>query len=129
MKNENGEMRKGTRYQADLRGRLLRFSVLVIRLASLLPKTPAGFALAHQVIRSATGVGANCEEAQDALSRADFLRTINIALKEARETAYWLQVIHESHLLDGADFDHARGEAREIAAILSSSVKTMKDVA
>ncbi|MDP3685532.1 MAG: four helix bundle protein [bacterium] len=121
-------MKEHVKYKTDLRERLLEFSVHIIALASKLPRTPAGFAVANQVIRSATSVGANCEEAQDALSRADFLRTMNIALKESRETLYWLQVIERSNLLPENLVSSELREANELVAILSSSVKRLKNV-
>ena len=81
------------RNKDELLERLLSFSVKIITLASKLPRTPSGFAIAGQIIRSGTSIGANCEEAQDSSSRKEFLNKINISLKEARETYYWLKVI------------------------------------
>ncbi|MFN4258259.1 MAG: four helix bundle protein [Gemmataceae bacterium] len=53
--------------------------------------------LSNQVLRSGTSIGANMEEAQAAQSRRDFIAKLAIALKEARETHYWLRLIQESH--------------------------------
>ncbi len=70
----------------ELLKRLLKFSVKIIALSSKLPKTPAGYAIASQIVRSGCSVGANCEEAQNSISAKEFLHSVNIALKEARET-------------------------------------------
>lgn len=110
----------------ELLDRLLKFSVRIIILASKLPKTPAGFAIASQIVRSACSVGANCEEAQDAISHKEFLRSINIALREARETRYWLRVIKSSRLLLEKLIDIELEECNQIVAILTKSVKTLK---
>src|SRR3989344_4127324 len=109
----------------EMRQRLLRFSVMIIRLANKLPRTPAGFAIAGQIVRSGTSIGANCEEAQDAVSRNDFLNKLSIALKEARESLYWLKVIMMTGLL-GIEVDVEIGERNEIISILVKSVKTVK---
>src|SRR3989344_1377006 len=66
--------------------RLLKFSVSVINLSNQLPKTPAGFAIASQFIRSGTSIGANVEEAQDASSAKDFIQRLSIALREEKDT-------------------------------------------
>ena len=113
-------------YKRDLLERLLKFSVMIIKLASGLPKTPAGFAIAGQIIRSATSIGANCEEAQDASSRKDFLNRMSISLREAKETKYWLKVIRESGLLSVNRLQEAIDECDQIVAILVSTVKSLK---
>jgi len=110
----------------DLQERLLNFSVSIIKLASFLPKTSAGYAIANQIIRSACSVGANCAEAQNALSRKDFLHSINISLKESRETLYWLRVIKSSGLITSNLLDTEIDECDQIVSILVSSVKTLK---
>lgn len=112
--------------KVELLDRLLKFSVSIIILASKLPKTPAGYAIANQIIRSACSVGANCEEAQNALSSKDFLHSINISLKEARETFYWLKVIKMSKLLEENVVNPELEECNQIVAILTASVKSIK---
>ncbi len=106
--------------------RLLKFAVSIITLANNLPKTPAGFAIATQLIKAGTSVGANTEEAQDASSRKDFVQKLSIALREARETRYWLKVIKESRLIPTLSLDPLLSESEEIVAILISSVKSSK---
>lgn len=103
--------------------RLLNFSVSVVLLANKLPKTPTGFAIASQIVRSGTAVGANVEEAQDASSNKDFIQKLSISLREAKETLYWLEVIKLSKLLSEELLEKEYCECREIVAILVSSVK------
>lgn len=119
-------MDKKINNKEELLNKLLHFAVRIIMLAGKLPKTPAGYAIANQIIKSGTSIGANCEEAQDAFSGRDFLKTINISLKEAKETRYWLKVIKLSHLLDNRTVDLELQECNEIIAILISSVRTTK---
>ena len=119
-------MANSTEYKKKLLGRLLDFAIKIVNLAGKLPKTPAGFAIANQVVKSGTSIGANCEEAQDALSGRDFLKTMTIALKEAKETCYWLKVIQHTDLLSPELVDDLLLEINEIVAIMISSVKTLK---
>jgi len=113
-------------YKEELAARLLKFSVSIIKLAALLPRNAAGFAIANQIIRSACSVGANVQEAQDSISRKEFLHSVNISLKEARETLYWLKVIKESELIRGELLESAIVECNEIVSILVSTVKSLK---
>src|SRR6185437_9096003 len=78
--------------------RLLKFSVSIIDVVNKLPKTPAGFAIAHQLVKSGTSIGANFIEAQDASSTPDFIHRLSISLREARETGYWLRIIENAKL-------------------------------
>lgn len=119
-------MNNNLNYKNELLSRLLKFSVSIIRLTTKLPRNAAGFAIANQVIRSATSIGANCQEAQDAISSKDFLHSINISLKEAKETRYWLLVIKEANLIPARIVEVELAESNQIVAILISSVKSLK---
>ncbi len=110
----------------DIKERTLKFSVLIIRLVSLLPRNAAGFAIASQIVRSGTSVGANIEEAQDAGSRKDFIHCLTISLKEARETQYWLKVMKGSNLISEAELEEALQEITELIKILTTIVKRLK---
>lgn len=106
--------------------RLLHFSVQIINLVKLLPKNSTGFTISSQIIRSSCSIGANCFETQDSVSRKEFLRGITIALKEARETLYWLNVIKLSKLITEDQLKDSIDECSQIVAILVSSIKTIK---
>lgn len=110
----------------DIRERTLKFSVLIIKLVSLLPRNAAGFAIASQLVRCGTSIGANVEEAQDASSKKDFIHGLVIALKEARETEYWLKVIKESELVSESKLAEGLQEVNELIKILTTIVKRSK---
>jgi four helix bundle protein len=105
--------------------RTFSFGVKIVKLASKLPKNSSGFAISSQIVRSGTSVGANVEEAQNASSKKEFIRGITIALKEARETHYWLRIIMESGLVERG-LQPLLDENLEIVKILTSSVKNAK---
>ena len=114
-------------YKQKLIHRLEKFSILIIRLCSVFPKTPAGFAIASQLIRSSTSIGANMIEAQDASSRKDFLHDVNISLREAKETQYWLSLVHASFQnLSSATLNELEKENAELVALLTSTVRKTK---
>ena len=77
----------------DLEKRTLRLAVEVREFIKLLPKTPANFEDAKQLIRSSGSIGANYIEANEALSKKDFIVRIKICRKEAKESRYWLRLI------------------------------------
>ena len=75
--------------------RLFDFAVSVIEYCRKLPKAKEYEIIKYQLIKSATSTGANYEEAQGAVSKPDFINKINIALKEIRETNYWIRIIEK----------------------------------
>jgi four helix bundle protein len=112
-------------YNFSIPERTFKFGVRIVNLVSGLPKNSAGFAISNQLIRSGTSIGANVEEAQNAGSRKEFIRSITIALKEARETLYWLKLIAESKIIT-LDLSAVASENLEIIKILTSSIKSAK---
>jgi four helix bundle protein len=109
----------------DIAERLLELAHVALRLASRLPKDPAGRHVASQLIRSATGGGANYEEARAAESRGDFIHKVGIAAKEVRETKYWLALIERSGWTR-ADLAGLIREVSELSAILAASARTAR---
>lgn len=120
------ERKSNQEWKRSFARRLLLFGVAIIKLVSKLPKTPAGFAIASQLIKAATSIGANFQEAQDASSMRDFIQKLSISLREAKETLYWLQVISLSGLLKEEELAEESMECQEITAILVSSIKSSK---
>ncbi len=106
--------------------RLLDFTGKIILLTNELPKTPAGYVIANQIIRSGSSIGANYVESQDASSTKDFIQKLSISLRETRETYYWLQVIERTKLLPRDVIKNEIIESKEIIAILVSSIKKSK---
>ena len=82
--------------------------------------------MSRQLLRSGTSIGANIAEAQYAQSKADFLAKMTIALKEASETLYWLQLLSEAGFILREDFDSLERLNNSLMARLVSSVKTVK---
>ncbi|MCL5794964.1 MAG: four helix bundle protein [Patescibacteria group bacterium] len=114
------------RNKIDITHRTREFAIVIVNLSKKLPKNPAGFAIGSQIIRSGTSIGANVEEAQDAISKKEFIHSMNIALKEARETYYWLIIIKESKLIGNSKFIFVLNENIEIIKILRTIVKKSK---
>lgn len=110
----------------DIVERTFKFGVRIVKMVSVFPKTPAGFALGGQAIRSGTSVGANIEEAQDAISRKEFIHSMSISLKESRETLYWLKIILESGLVSNSRLSDLMNENLEIVKILTAIVKNSR---
>ncbi len=118
-------MRKIDAYQVNIVDRTKKFAVAIIRLSSLLPKTPAGFAIASQLVRAVTSIGANLVEAQEAVSRGDFIHKVSISLKESKETVYWLELVLGADLLPKEKVEPMLREGGEISRILVATVREL----
>lgn len=111
----------------EISERAFAFAVRVVKLCQSLelqkgaPKT-----LANQLLRSGTSVGANLEESKGGQSRADFLSKVSIALKEARETHYWLRLLTAAEILPERQLAPLLDEANQLVAILTTIVKKTK---
>jgi four helix bundle protein len=110
----------------ELANRLVDFAVRIIDLSAALRKNPAGRHVAVQIVQAGTSVGAHYEEARGAESKADFIHKLRLALKECRETRYWLMVIKRGKLLPGDFPADLLTEADELCAILGQSTLTTK---
>jgi four helix bundle protein len=117
-----GFMEKPTRGR-DIVERTFEFAVRIVKLSDVLSRrSRIGEKLASQVIRAGTSIGANVEEAQAAESRADFIHKYRIALKEARETKYWLRLIVAAGLIVEKSVVALRTEADEISRVIAQIV-------
>ena len=99
------------------------FALRVIKLYQWLVDTKHEFVLSKQVLRSGTSIGANVKEGVRAQSTPDFIAKLSIALKEAEETEYWLELLHESGYIDDNSFASIINENVEIIKILTRIVK------
>src|SRR5689334_4941329 len=102
------------------------FAAGVLRFTSGFPKDAEGRHLADQLRRSGTSIGANVQEAQAAQSRADFISKMNIALKEAREACYWIQLLRDAGYMQGPALETLAKEAPQLAAMLGKSIITAR---
>ena len=108
----------------DINNRTFSFACRTVKLYQYLAKQKyASEVLGRQLLRSGTAIGANLEEARAGQSRADFVSKCNIALKEARETHYWLRLLKETKIIAAEKINNLLGEANELVAILTSIVK------
>ena len=82
--------------------------------------------MSKQLFRSGTSIGANIHEGIQGQSRADFVSKLNIALKEASETSYWLVVLHKANFLEEKLFNSLKEDLDEIMRLLIASIKTAK---
>lgn len=84
------------------------------------------FVLSNQVLRSGTAIGALIRESEFAQSKADFIHKLSIALKEANETDYWLNILKDTDYIDKHAFDSMEADCGELMALLVASIKTLK---
>ena len=104
--------------------RAFAFALRVVKLAKVLHEEKREFVLSKQVLRSGTAIGALVREAEHAESKPDFAH--KIALKEANETLYWLDLLHQSGYVADRDFESIREDSEEVVKLLVSIVKTTK---
>jgi four helix bundle protein len=110
--------------ESVIRQKSFAFALDIVRLYRELQRHRE-FVLSKQLLRSATSIGANGEEASAGQSRSDFLAKMCIAAKEARETRYWLRLLQASQLVE-RDYAQELAAAEEIVRILTSIVKTTR---
>ncbi len=103
-----------------------QFAVRIVKLNKYLNTSKKEYVLSRQLLRSGTSIGANIAEAEQAQSRADFISKMNIALKEAVETDYWLRLLQASDYLSETEFSSIYSDCRELEKMLTAIVKTSK---
>ena len=102
-------------------------AVRMVKLYKYLREEKQEYVLSNQVLRSGTSIGANVREAVQGQSRKDFLAKLSIALKEAVETEYWLELLYETDYLTKAEFESVYEATGEVARLLTAIVKTLRD--
>ncbi|MEW6375774.1 MAG: four helix bundle protein [Thermodesulfobacteriota bacterium] len=110
----------------DIKDRSFEFGVRIVKFVQKLPKNYVGQKIGGQLLDSGTSVGANVEEATGGFSKKDFTYKMGVALKEARESNYWLRLIKVSELAKGDELDSLLKESEELKKILGSIVKTSR---
>lgn len=128
MENKRDEKEKKDESQARkeaFKMRIIDFSVSIMKLCSKLRKDPTLCPVCDQIIRSATSIGANINEAHGAASTKDFTNYFQIALKSAKETRYWIQVI-ERYDSKAKELKYLREENESLINILHASIKTLR---
>ncbi len=106
----------------------LYFAARIVKLHKFLTKEKHESVISRQIIRSATSIGANANEAIYGLSKADFIAKLHISLKETAETEYWLRLLVLSDYLDEKQGNSLLKDCLEIKRILVSSLNTSKSI-
>ena len=105
-----------------------KFAIRIVRLYQFLCEEKKEYVLSKQILRSGTSIGANVKEAIKGQSKADFISKMSISLKEASETEYWLEILHETNYLSEEQFNGVYMDCKELLKILTSIIKTSKRI-
>ena len=111
--------------ESKLRTQSMDFAVSIINLVKHLKEKRESI-ISNQIGRSGTSIGANIREAQYAHGKADFVSKLQIALKEANETGYWLELLYKTNYVDEATYKNLDSACTSIRVMLISSVNTVK---
>ena len=103
------------------------FSIRIVNLFKYLSNEKNEWVLSKQLLRSGTSIGANVSEAQKGQTMPDFAAKMNIALKEANETLYWIKLLHKTDYLTKEQFDSIYNDIDEIISLLMSICKTTQN--
>ena len=102
------------------------FALRIVKLYKYLVYEKKEYVLSKQLLRSGTSIGALIREGEHAQSKADFLNKMNIALKEANETQYWIELLRDSSYLSSDESLSIYDDAKELTRLLASIVKSTK---
>ena len=102
------------------------FALRIVKLTKLLIDDKKEYVISKQLIRSGTAVGALVREAEQAESKKDFIHKLSIALKEANETEYWLELLYKSDYLEENGFNSISIDLKELLKLLTAIIKTSK---
>ncbi len=101
------------------------FAVRIINLYKHLTSTMNEYVLSKQILRSGTSIGANLCEAEEAISKKEFASKVYMALKEARETEYWLELLCRTDYISKKEYDSINADCTELLKLLVSITKTL----
>lgn len=102
------------------------FAIRIIKFYKYLCDEKKEFVLSKQILRSGTSIGANIRESKNAQSKADFISKMNIALKEADETAYWMELLWESGIIEKSQVIDLYELNTELIKLLTAIIKSSK---
>ncbi len=126
---DNGELKMenvAAQKQNPVKEKSFAFALRIFKLAKYLQDIKREFVLSKQVLRSGTAIGALIREAEHAQSKPDFISKMSIALKEANETGYWVELLHQSDYLAQDQYESIHPDAQELIKLLVAIVKTSK---
>ena len=110
----------------QLRERTKQFAIRIVRLFRSLPKNDEARIMGKQLLRAGTSVAANYRAVCRARSRAEFISKIGVAVEEADETVFWLEILVETGLVPRVQMEKLLAEANELLAILAASQRTAR---
>lgn len=105
-----------------------KFAIRIVKFAKFLRQEGVDVIIVRQLLKSGTSIGANTRESSNAQSKDDFIHKLSIALKEADETAYWLELLVGAEDITQKQFDSLNADLKEIIALLTSIIKTSKGI-
>ena len=111
--------------ESKLKTQSMDFAVSIINLVKSLKEKRESI-ISNQIGRSGTSIGANIREAQYAHGKADFIAKLQIALKEANETGYWLELLYKTGFISKEQYDFLESKCKSLRAMLVSSINTVK---
>lgn len=114
------------KYKYDIHERIYKFVLRFIKLVNSLPKTASNSVISQQLLRCATSIGANDQEADGTLTKKDFVHCYTIVRKEIKETNFWLRLIEDTNLVLKAKMGLITKEGQELAAITSSIINNAR---
>ena len=102
------------------------FALRIVKFYKHLTENKKVYVLSKQILRSGTSIGANVRESIHAQSSADFVNKLSIALKEADETEYWLELLNASDIIDDVEFKSMSDDVKQIIGTLVKIIKSKK---
>jgi four helix bundle protein len=118
---------KEVKYSNPVLEKSFKFGVRIIKFYLYMGKENKNIqSLLKQILRSGTSLGANITEAQSAVTKKDFINKLGIALKESKETDYWLRLLRKSEIIEEKEFNSINQDCLEIIKLLTSIIKSSK---
>ena len=119
-----------SKYQTEIENNIYdlskAFAIRIVKLYNNLKDNQQEYVMSKQLFRSGTSIGANVFEGKNAQSRPDFASKMNIALKEATESDYWIDLLHETNYLSDSEYESINADCKRIIAVLIKIVKATK---
>lgn len=115
-------------YKNSVVDKSFKFAIRIIKFYKILiERENKYYPLFKQLLRSGTSIGANITEAQSSPSKKDFINKLNIGLKEANETKYWIELLKETELINEKEYLSVLNDCTELIKLLTSIIKTSKE--
>ena len=118
---------KSVSYGNVIKDKSFGFAVRIIKLYKYFRKTEASLdPILKQLLRSGTSIGANVHEAQGAITKKDFINKLQISLKEANESEYWINLLFKTDILNSEQFQSLENDCKLLIKLLTSILKSLK---